>query len=55
MVCIGILMYGSAQGLFAPGPVRILGALMVATPLAFYVLIRSGINRRFEEPTLTFA
>jgi hypothetical protein len=23
VVCIGILMYGSAQGLFAPGPVRI--------------------------------
>ena len=54
-VCIGILVYGSAQGLFEAAPVRILGAMMAVTPLGFYAIIRSGANRRFDEPTLTFA
>ena len=54
-VCIGILAYGSSQGLFAPRPVRILGTLMAATPLCFYLIIRSGLNRHMKEPTLTFA
>ena len=53
-VCIGILVYGARQGLFDPGPVRILGIAMAATVLLFYLLIRSGLNLRLAEPTLTF-
>lgn len=54
LVCTGLLAYGSAQGLFAPGPVRILALLMLSTPLLFYLLIISGVHRRFAEPTLAF-
>ncbi len=53
-VCIMLLVYGSLQGLFAPGPVRVLGCLMAGTVLLFYLLIRTGINQRFAEPTMTF-
>lgn len=53
-VCIGIVAFGSAQGLFDPAPARILAALMAAAPTGFYVFIRCGLNKRFAEPTLTF-
>jgi diguanylate cyclase (GGDEF)-like protein len=53
-ICIGILAYGSRQGMFDPGPVRILAAVMAGTVLTFYLLIRSGLNKRFAEPTMTF-
>jgi diguanylate cyclase (GGDEF)-like protein len=53
-ICIGVLMYGALLGLFASGPVTVLAAVMAFTVLAFYLVIRSGLNRRFAEPTLTF-
>ena len=54
IVCIGILVYGSIQGLFNPGPVRVLGWIMAGSVLLFYLLIRSGVNLRFSEPSMTF-
>jgi len=54
LVCTGLLAYGSAQGLFPPEPVRVLAVVMLATPLTFYVIVRSGLNLRFAEPTLAF-
>ena len=53
-ICIAILAYGSARGLFAPGPVRYLALAMACTVVTFYVIVRSGFNQRFDEPTLTF-
>lgn len=54
LVCTGLLAYGSAHGLFPPEPVRILALVMLATPLTFYVIVRSGLHLRFAEPTLAF-
>ncbi len=53
-ICIVILAYGSSQGLFAAGPVRWLAIAMASTAILFYAIVRSGFNKRFEEPTLTF-
>lgn len=55
LVCIGILVYGSRNGLFDSGPVTILGAIMAATVLLFYLLIRTGANLRLADPSMTFA
>lgn len=52
-ICIGVLLYGITQNLFAARPAALLAALMGATVLVFYLLIRSGLNKRFAEPTLT--
>lgn len=54
VICIGVLAYGALQGLFASGPAGTLGAMMGATVLGFYLVIRTGLNRRFAEPTMTF-
>lgn len=53
-VCIAILAYGSSQGLFAPGPVRWLALAMATAAIVFYTIVRTGLNKRFAEPTLTF-
>ncbi|MES2315854.1 MAG: diguanylate cyclase [Pseudomonadota bacterium] len=53
-ICICVLIYGARRGLFAPGPVTILGVLMAATTLGFYLVVRTGLNRRFAEATMTF-
>lgn len=50
----GILLYGARQGFFDPGPVRILVIAMACTVLLFYLLIRTGVNLRLAEPTMTF-
>lgn len=53
-ICIGVLLYGALMGLFASAPAFTLAAVMGVVLLAFYAIIRSGLNRRFAEPTLTF-
>lgn len=55
LVCIGILAYGTHQGMFDPGPVRILMFAMAATTPLFYLLIRSGATRGLADPAMTFA
>ncbi len=52
--CVGLLLYGAALEVFDAGPAYLLALLCGATPLAFYLVIRSGFNQRFSEPTLTF-
>ncbi|MFL6656631.1 MAG: diguanylate cyclase [Massilia sp.] len=51
--CMGMLAFGSAHGLFAAGPARLLSLFMVITPIGFFALTRTGLNRRFRDPTLT--
>lgn len=53
-ICAGVLAYGALQGLFASGPATVLAALMGATVLGFYLIMRSGLNRRLDEPTMAF-
>lgn len=52
-VSIALMAFGSWQGLFPAGPVRILSGLMAANVLMFYVLFRSGLNLRLPDPALT--
>lgn len=54
LICIGIMAYGAGQGIFEPGPVRLLSAVIVVSTSIFYAVMRSGLNKRFAEPTLAF-
>jgi diguanylate cyclase (GGDEF)-like protein len=51
---IGLMAYGAAFDIFRPDEVAVLATLAVLTMASFYVLIRSGWNRRCADPTLAF-
>ena len=51
-VCIALLYYGAHLGIFPQGPVHVLGLVGLLNSLGFYIAVRSGWNRRFQEPTL---
>jgi diguanylate cyclase (GGDEF)-like protein len=53
-VCIAMLAYGSWNGLFPPGPARVLTAMIVISTGGFFAIIRLGLNQRLAEPTLGF-
>jgi diguanylate cyclase (GGDEF)-like protein len=47
-----LMVYGIAIGLFAPERVSWLAVAAFISVCSFYIIIRSGINQRFTEPTL---
>jgi diguanylate cyclase (GGDEF)-like protein len=51
-VCNGLLYFGAWHGIFPWREVHFLAAASSLTTLGFYVMIRSGWNQRFDEPTL---
>lgn len=53
-VCLAVMAYGAYSGIFALTPMYTMGALIVLSTSLFYVLIRSGLNKRWAEPTLAF-
>jgi diguanylate cyclase (GGDEF)-like protein len=52
-VCLPLLALASAFGLIARGPAIVIAALMIAINLGFYLVIRTGLNRGFADPSLT--
>ena len=53
-VCIGAIAFTASLGMVEPHEVYCLGSLGAVSSLTFFTLIRSGINRRFADPTLAF-
>jgi diguanylate cyclase (GGDEF)-like protein len=53
-VGIALMIIGVALAMFRPGHVAVLAGLSAATMLTFYVIIRSGLNQRCEDPTLAY-
>jgi len=49
---VALLVYAATIGVANARPVGIMTLLFVGFTLAFYVIIRSGMNRRFADPTL---
>ncbi|HET7765717.1 MAG TPA: EAL domain-containing protein [Burkholderiales bacterium] len=52
-VCLPLLALACAFGLIARAPAIVIAALMIAINLGFYLAIRTGLNRRFADPSLT--
>lgn len=55
LVCILVLGYGTAIGIFGGTRVNVLAALCGAAAVLFYILVRSGWNLRCAEPSLALA
>jgi diguanylate cyclase len=53
-VGIALMIAGAALAMFRSRDVAVMGALSAATMIGFYVIIRSGLNRRFRDPTLAY-
>jgi diguanylate cyclase len=53
-VGIALMIGGAVLAMFRARDVAVLGGLSAATMLGFYVIIRSGLNRRFRDPTLAY-
>jgi len=54
VVCVGALVYAARAGLADLDHVLMLGLLCTVSSLTFFTLIRSGVNRRYRDPTLAF-
>ena len=50
---IAMLIFGSRRGLFEAYPAMILGVLMGAVVVLFYLMFRCGLNKQFADPTLS--
>jgi diguanylate cyclase (GGDEF)-like protein len=53
-VSLLMVAYGTMQGLFPTGPARVMACVVIASTSSFYIVIRSGLNKRFAEPSLGF-
>jgi diguanylate cyclase (GGDEF)-like protein len=51
---VGLMVYGSLLAIFTASSVAVLATLSVLTMVAFYALIRSGLNQHCADPTLAF-
>jgi diguanylate cyclase (GGDEF)-like protein len=49
---VGLMVYGSLAGIFEAGSVAVMAVLSVLTMVAFYAVMRSGLNQRCADPTL---
>jgi diguanylate cyclase (GGDEF)-like protein len=54
VVCVGALVYAARAGLADLDHVLMLGLLCTVSSLTFFTFIRSGVNRRYRDPTLAF-
>src|SRR5215475_10081719 len=52
-ICVPLLALAYALGMIESGPALTVGALMVAVNVVLYLVFRSGLNTRFEDPSLT--
>src|SRR6267378_4069418 len=52
--CIPLVWLASRFNLIAPKPAWILVAMMVAVNAGLYVVFRTGLNRKFSDPSLTW-
>ena len=53
MLVLALLGVCFLAGAFAPRPFAITSAIVVASIAAFYLVIRSGLNRYAADPSLT--
>ena len=53
VICTVVLAYAVTVGEVTPAAGLALGTYMMSTVGMFYVLLRSGLNKRFEDPALT--
>ncbi|MEO7494089.1 MAG: diguanylate cyclase [Massilia sp.] len=53
LMCIMVLTYGALIGVFEARRVTPLGALCAFTGIFFYIVVRSGLNLRFAQPSLS--
>ncbi|HEY6241211.1 MAG TPA: EAL domain-containing protein [Burkholderiales bacterium] len=53
-ICVPLVWLAYAFNLIARGPALILVALMVAVNLGFYAVFRTGLNKKFSDPSLTW-
>ena len=54
-VCFPLLALAYGFGLVAQGAALLTGAFMLAINLGFYLLLRTGLNLKFADPSLTRA
>ena len=54
-ICLPLLALATAFGLIQRQPALLVAAAMISVNLAFYLLIRTGLNLRFADPSLTRA
>jgi diguanylate cyclase (GGDEF)-like protein len=54
MVCLPLLWFGNALGLIDTFPAMAVGVAMVAANAFVYALLRSGLNQKFRDPSLTW-
>jgi diguanylate cyclase (GGDEF)-like protein len=54
-ICLPLLGLASVFQMIAPGPALLVAAAMVAINLGFYVVFRTDLNLKFEDPSLTRA
>ncbi len=53
-VCLPLLFIAQGLGLVAPGAAVAIAAAMIAANVALFMLFRSGLNERFDDPSLTW-
>lgn len=54
VICIGLAEYALAHGMADPVATRLLQAGMIVWMVIVYATLRSGLNLRFRDPSLTF-
>lgn len=54
VICLGLAEYAVAHGMADPVVSRLLQGGMVAWMIIVYIALRSGLNLRFRDPSLTF-
>lgn len=53
VICVGLIAYAVQIGMMNPTQGIVLSALILVSNVAFYVTLRSGLNLRFADPSLT--
>jgi diguanylate cyclase (GGDEF)-like protein len=52
-ICVGLIFYAIDLGIMVPHEGRMLAAGILVSNISFYAVLRSGLNLRFAEPSLT--
>lgn len=52
LICVAILVYGAGSGLFDARGAAVTASLCVAAPVLSFLIMRSGFNLRFANPSL---
>lgn len=54
LACLALFAYGVVLGIFEASRVQLPVTLIIVTAVVFFLIIRSGLNKRFREPSLAF-